>query len=556
MRSRTIGSSTAGNNTGSATADYTSIQGWQDSIAVTDSETGTIITSVAEVSGGANVDLTATVTSGRTILLTADSATAVNAPTYSDLTGKARTAYRLYIQSDNFTIEKIAIDSAGSGILCDNATTLKNIVMRTGSGQYGLRVFSPASAKIVTVSNVAVIVRGGGAGLACTNANGTLNIYHSSLLAQAASDVGVYRTAGTINCYGVIATGPGTCFSGTVGGDYNVSQDNSAPGSTTYWRGEVNVFKNVTSTTEDLSMYNPIIGTYAVPDYSSSADVGTDIAGTTRSAPRDAGCWQGGATVSLTTNLNHYFKFDNDLTDEIGATDLTNNNSATFDGTIKKLGTYSLNVRALDGANRTVTLSDANFNAPTTAMTIAFWAYSDASQSDKGLIGKGTSGSETFNITCVNANQVYGYIGNASGTGQLVSFGSPDAQGNNLTDEWLFYVLTYNGTTGVAHLFFRRPANANLKRLGRTTSGLPSTLYDGSADFEIGRARSAYAANAYSDHYFDGVGIWARELNGAEIEALYNAGSGDESWLSGGGPAFIARPNKLIRQAPNRASFF
>lgn len=315
MRSKTIGSGTAGNNTGSATADYTSVASWESSIADVDDETGTIITKVAPTDS-TQVTINAASTA-RAYLLTADSTCAVVAATRAEAGAKARLVGAvktlLTISTTGVTVEKVAFTASGAAAgyegvvqVGDAATIRRGIVIDDcGGSNSTILLLSSANGKTVVVDNVAEIgTSGSGIGSTPWVNSGTLKVYHGSLLLVSGSYAGYYSAgSGTLECRACVVqgkTGGNFGGDGTAGGDFNVSQDATAPGvsATSRYRSTTGWFNVETSGSEDLSLATAAKGKWvtdgkdAIDQSGWPADVATDIVGTVRSAPIDPGVWQ------------------------------------------------------------------------------------------------------------------------------------------------------------------------------------------------------------------------------------------------------------------------
>ncbi len=302
MKSRTIGS-------GGDDADAPT---WEAQIDDSDSETGTCIES-ANLSGGALV-LNATLTGGHTALLTAHANNMVNAPTWGVLTSKARmegtSSPVVNVTAAGFTVEKIGVRGTSGNTHALQTTadaTLRRLLLAASSAAAG----HTNNGGTVTVSNCAAF----GADVGFESAAGTVNLYHCSAVGNAA--FGFARYVGTYNCYACISQGAVTAdFFTPSGGDYNVSEDSTAPGSasTKYARTETGWFTNETATSEDLSLVAGKQGWWAankdaIDQTGWPSDVGTDIVGTSRSGVDiDPGVWQtpaGGGSV-VPSNVHHF----------------------------------------------------------------------------------------------------------------------------------------------------------------------------------------------------------------------------------------------------------
>lgn len=328
MRSKTIGSATAANNTGSATADYTSIADWEDSIADTDDETGTAITKVAALQT-AGIALLAVPTSGRQYLLTADSSTYVNAATHEAATSRARidvsSGYAIGVFDLGWTVEKIAIhnsDSGNNAFISDGSyasgaftTYFRRCVVAGAAGH----VVSWNAYVTLIASNIASY--GSGGAYVCGSSS-TLTLYNCSGC-QLAGYTFVH-SSGTATANGCISGGGANDnFYGTWGGNYNVSRDASAPGANSLL-SQIEPFIETLAGYEDLRP-NGRVDVRIVNRSGYPSDTDTGIDGTARaSTSAPAGCcgtyWTERAPHNMTAtnspspyvaaDSDHYSGFD------------------------------------------------------------------------------------------------------------------------------------------------------------------------------------------------------------------------------------------------------
>lgn len=314
MASGTIGDTvTAGNNVTGAVADYGSIAAWHATLGTNETATGTIIRISAAVDTS-TVTLSAGGTGTRTVTAHADAM--LNAPTYSAATSRARvvpsSVNGFDVSGSGWVLEKFSIpNTVGGYCYCINtsaAVVARRMWLSTDTSDLGSRGFSQSAAVTSTLSNVAI---GPVGQFGIINLDGTINCYQTSVLSdpgggQRAAVLAVLGSS-VINVYACVAQGVSTdgalfetLSGGTLGGDYNVSQDATAPGSssTKYYRSTSGWFANTGAGTEDLSLAAGAQGKWvtdgkdAIDQTGWPADVATDIVGTSRAAPIDPGVWQ------------------------------------------------------------------------------------------------------------------------------------------------------------------------------------------------------------------------------------------------------------------------
>lgn len=285
---------------------FTTVAAWDAAILDGDNEIGSCESSAALQTGGCTFAAPNTGTPKWTRLLTAASANAVAAPTYSECTSKARIehtspgllARAFTISGHGYTIEKIGIYvnngvlSYGFGTSGAYDVTLRRCAFYMDNCQGQIYIDNGGT---WTIDNMAIFGGcNGGDQLFVTYGAGTVNVYNSSIASSQNPYQTVQRDAGTLNCYGVIVqdSGGGNAdFAGTIGGNYNVSRDATAPGANSIVSVS-GVYTDRGAGTQDLSLtsgsWNGIVNRSGFP-----SDTDTDITGTTRpSTGADPGCWQ------------------------------------------------------------------------------------------------------------------------------------------------------------------------------------------------------------------------------------------------------------------------
>lgn len=170
------------------------------------------------------------------------------------------------------------------GIEINQDCLLVNVITTGTFSSYN--IFGNSGATVTGV-NLAMLGQGPGIfnnGLVC-------DLYYCSYGPPAgAAGNGYFRTAGTLNCWGCISVnGAFGGFSGTIGGDENVSDDATAPG-TTNWQSQTTVYADIAN--GDLHMHADHEGDYPTSDYSGTEPlVAFDIDDEARTSPgADAGC--------------------------------------------------------------------------------------------------------------------------------------------------------------------------------------------------------------------------------------------------------------------------
>jgi len=534
----TIGSSTTSENTGSATASITTgIAGWEATITDVDSFTGTIITKV-NPTDTSTVTLNATLTSGRTALLTADSSTYVNAPTYAAATTRARVTGAVTVTSNNFVLEKFSVvisASATNGVEADGSVTIRRMVVWASDG---ICIDSRSNTgRTYTVTNCALITETNNSGRACLvgySQNNTWYVYHNSLLAAVSGVYGcIYHDTGTMYLYANVMQGYGVCFGGNLGagsGDYNVSQDATAPGSNS-WKSMSGVFENTGATTWNLALkdgYNK--ARFSVPDYSAYTDGDTDIAGTTRvSGLRDAGCWQSpawttAAASDILTDLIVAYEFDSETLEDshTNGIDLTGTGSPTY-----RTGKVGAKALELSGSGQDAYTPDDDLLDVTDKLTVAMWLYDDdPTGSDiNWLWSKGSAYNSSICALLYHQGSGSNDISRVyiNGTG----YDMPHAE---WTSAWKLVVWEYDGSqTGSARLRYTVNGIDQQHAAGTPASSLNSTA----AGLYIGGPQGASGLPGW-DGGIDAVRVWHRRLTDAEHALLWYGGAGSpySDWAS------------------------
>lgn len=203
--------------------------------------------------------------------------------------------------------------------------------------------------------------------------------------------------------------------------------------------------------------------------------------------------------MALTDNLIFYFKMDgtgNTVTDEVGTVgDGTSTGTASVTG---KIG----NARDFDGNDDII---DANYVVAGSVHSISYWVNLDAIEDDKQQVGLGYIGVDVSNPSQINitSNKI-----TVASTGET----SLVALANASTDTWYHVVLTAS-------------AGKVLKLY------IDSVLQDTETwSIDINGAMAIGALGDSPTNTINGsideFGYWDKVLTQAEIDSLYNSGSG------------------------------
>lgn len=300
-------SSTSGIKSSPGAGEFGTLNLWHADATVA-AETGTVTAEIRESGAysATSASLTASITAGTTYIVTSDSSNALNAATYAAATAKAHVNSIISVTSTkSWTLEKFSIVTSGFALSLHPASGTPAIyVYRMGilnSGDNGVRCAT--GTPNATISNCFAIHNAGVAiyEFRLNVASATFNIYHCSGYSNQTGGGAVFsRGNGTMNTYACIAQGAGTCWSGTIGGTRNVSQDATAPGSNSV-RGASGLFAVPTAGSEDLNLNCRLA---MVDETGFPADCATDLVGTSRPATlADPGCVQWVGTYTALTTL-------------------------------------------------------------------------------------------------------------------------------------------------------------------------------------------------------------------------------------------------------------
>lgn len=295
MAIRTVGDTVVGaNNVTGVVADHASIS---DALAASSAgDTIRVIRAASVQSTTANVTLA-------NITIEAHPDCAITDPSDAEFDAKARidcgASEALSVDADGCTVRGIGIRASGSDavVLTANGTNfviVDAIVICTGASQ-GLRCFF-ANSPSAEAFNVAMW----GDGTLCIRNTGTFTGYGLSMYQPTGGRCVLAKAGGTTTINSSIAQGAGDGFTdegSALFGDYNVSQDATAPGANSLL-SQSGAFTNTSSGSEDLTLTSTTA--YDIVNRSGyPTETDADIAGTARPATgADAGAWQNPAAGS------------------------------------------------------------------------------------------------------------------------------------------------------------------------------------------------------------------------------------------------------------------
>lgn len=545
MRSKTIGSSTAGNNTGSATADYTSIAAWKATIADTDDETGTVITKVAATDTSA-FTIAPSNTGSYAYLLTADSTCAAADLTYSDCSTKARVACGgaaspITINVKNFTWEKVGVLLGSNNNMTaftvgdyDNVRLRRLMVAYTvaGSANCGFLAYSGTSGNSCIVTNVGFSSLTSGSDIfgSCRTSGGLLKIYNCSMVASSWYSTFFFDGGGNVTPYACVIQGTGGVTSSTSYGDEIICQSSSTPPGSNSYNNRPGLFKNTTIGSEDLNLYGLngglIIG---VTDRSGTeGDLSTDIKGNARPLAAGFPIDPGAAMISAGPSVLAYADSGNEQT----GTPMTL--SLTVSGSNRKL----LVLYHGNAAPTAVDWNSTTMTAVTSAQFTSSGYYTDAYELDNPTTGAHTL---TFAATGLSRGWIAAYvIGFANDSNNPVTDVADGATAGSATS------ISKSTTTAVAN-------EGAFQMLGNSSSSLgpyPSTpgalrRKSSTASFGEGATATQLAVSAGSN-----TAAWT--FNTGAVEQLTVV------YIKAGASVvtFIAHKPVMLNQAVNRAGTY
>lgn len=265
--------------------DYLTFTAWEAAISAdpTEEQVGSL-DEKADASGSANTTINVSNSNGVTIKLTAGASYRFDTDaSWPELGGSiganaridnAGAAVALNLSTSDYIVEWLEISNSGNR--CVRAEGTDGIVRFCIGDGAAFFVEGYASGS-VTVHHCMFIGAGSGTMLYNASGSSSLNAYHCTGFDLTR---GVWKNAGTCNAYNCVMLDCGVnCYQGSPGGDYNMSTDTTAPGTTT-WKSVTasNVIEDTGAGTEDLHLLDAVDGSYEGGDY--SATVGSlDIDG-------------------------------------------------------------------------------------------------------------------------------------------------------------------------------------------------------------------------------------------------------------------------------------
>jgi hypothetical protein len=219
--------------------------------------------------------------------------------------------------------------------------------------------------------------------------------------------------------------------------------------------------------------------------------------------------------MALDTNLVSYWKLDESsgtAIDAIGSNSLTNTSASYGSGSGKINNGASFN----GSSSKLEKTSASGLSFGTGAFSISAWF---------NLQGAGTGGSNGNLINMDNGGSTPRiWIDGESGTGGMTAQFYDGTHGAATT-------YTPPSTTWT-HIVFMRDASSNAKfyvngslsNTNNSTFGTPASCNLTISQIKLGASYEGGAG--FYQGYLDEVGIWSRDLTGAEITSLYNGGAG------------------------------
>lgn len=207
--------------------------------------------------------------------------------------------------------------------------------------------------------------------------------------------------------------------------------------------------------------------------------------------------------IDLLSGLTNYWRLDNNLIDQVGGNNGTNNGATNISGCIIN-GCYDFE----NGESDYVSLDLIN---PDEVISISAWIYyEDDVSGQPGFFASNVDGHGATDFGFLSSNELHTQSYYDSGWNvfkdptPVTSFGA-----------WVHMVVLYNGTNSRLYINNSLVASGTLIALG-------GTYAEGTEYTNIGY----YAGTDYWDGKIDELGIWDRVLTSAEVDALYNGGEG------------------------------
>ncbi len=245
------------------------------------------------------------------------------------------------------------------------------------------------------------------------------------------------------------------------------------------------------------------------------------------------------AACAPAADLIHNWTFDSDLTDAVGSKDATGFNGANFQTTTSKIGAGSA---LFDGGNDYMTAgTSGDFVIGTGAMSVSFWfKITTAAASDRFLAtGAGNNTMEGWTVFLDTTSPDRVCPGMSDGGGRRIQKGNANGASDAGDGGWHLAVAVFdhNGGNGTVDIY--------VDSVKETTLGLDDLgSWNGSSidnTYALTFGKLPEGSSNYLDGYLDDVAIWNGALSQAEIDALWNGGTGSPAAT---GPS--ATPGTLI----------
>ena len=142
--------------------------------------------------------------------------------------------------------------------------------------------------------------------------------------------------------------------------------------------------------------------------------------------------------------------------------------------------------------------------------TFTAWVYRDTAGANLAILSQRTSGDGSYQLYIDTADKLHAYV-----TDSASGYSEPATAATVPPDQWSFCVLTYTASDKKARVSF----NLGTEAAGAALTNGPLAT---TQDFNISRL----ATSVFGDSRIARVGTWTRVLPAAELETLFNSGSG------------------------------
>lgn len=240
------------------------------------------------------------------------------------------------------------------------------------------------------------------------------------------------------------------------------------------------------------------------------------------------------AGAALTDSLEAYWTLDEASGTRVDSTangnDLTDNNTVTSAAGI-------INNGADFERNNTekLTITDASQTGLdlTSDFTVMNWFKLESTNGEPSFFSKwnATGNQRSFIIGFTNQTNVQ-MGASANGSTQLFKNGTVSSV--SLGTLYQFF-LSYDASAGTADVYIYTTSGTLHDSV--TITGLPTSILNSSADFNLGTIQTGASSGQYYDGIQDEVGVWSRILTSDERTELNNSGAGLAYPFSAGGGA-------------------